>query len=65
VEAVETLTDVARHAPFRALPADQIDPSQWCEVLEPVSQLLRQNGIEIGYDDPNLERTGPEFGIAL
>jgi hypothetical protein len=50
VDAVDMLTDVARHTPFVALTADQIDRSQWCELLEPVTQLLRQHGIELDHD---------------
>jgi conjugative relaxase-like TrwC/TraI family protein len=66
VDAVETLTDVARHAPLLALTADQIDCSQWFELLEPVTQLLRQHGIELGHDRAmRRDVTGPELGIEL
>jgi hypothetical protein len=67
VDAVEALRDVARHAPLLALAADQIDRSQWCELLRPVTQLLRLNGIELDHYDRalGLDVTGPELGIEL
>ncbi len=66
VDAVDMLMDVARHTPFVALTGDQIDRSQWCELLEPVTQLLRRHGIELDHDrELDLDMTGPELSIDL
>ena len=66
MDAVETLTDVARHTPFVAVTADDIDRPQWFELLEPVTQLLRQHGIELDHDRAlGLDVTGPELSIDL
>ena len=39
-DAVETLNDVAQHAPGFALKQGEVDRTQWYELLDPVNQLL-------------------------
>jgi hypothetical protein len=65
--AVEVLTDSARQAPLLALHPGQVTRSQWTELLEPVTDLLRQRGIEEAPPDrdPTRRRTAPEVGIEL
>jgi hypothetical protein len=65
-EAVAVLTETARQAPLFALHPGEIDRSQWIELLEPLTDLLRQRGVEPpAIRDVALGRTAPELGIEL
>ena len=64
--AVEVLTETARQAPLFALHPGDIDRAQWTELLEPVTDLLRQRGIERpAIRDMSPGQTSPELGIEL
>ena len=64
--AVAVLTEAAQQAPLFALYPGEIDRSQWIELLGPVTDLLRQRGIEPpSLRDVPLGRTSPELGIEL
>ena len=64
--AVAVLTDVARNAPLFTLNPSDIDRSQWLDLLEPVTEMLRQRGVNRpDVRDVPLERTVPELGIEL
>jgi len=65
-DAVANLTEVAQQASYYRLDGDEISRAQWAELLEPVTELLRDRGIEL-IDDRQLEleREGPELGLGL
>jgi hypothetical protein len=63
---VTALTEAARQAPLFALHPGEIDRSQWIGLLEPVTDLLRQRGLEPpSLPDVSDGRTAPELGIEL
>ena len=62
--AIGDLTDIAQHAPYHSLDSNPISRTEWEQLLEPVTQLLRDQGIEPDLDQ-HLERRhpGPELGL--
>ncbi len=64
VDAIATLTDVARAAPVLSLSPGQIDQSQWRGLLDPLTELLHQRGLDLQPAEA-VELEGDDFGIEL
>ncbi|MDQ6696078.1 MAG: AAA family ATPase [Actinomycetota bacterium] len=62
--AIGELSDIAQRAPYHPLHPTQIGRTEWAELLEPVTQLLRTHGIELDVGE-HLERRGPDLGLGL
>jgi conjugative relaxase-like TrwC/TraI family protein len=62
--AVSTLTDAAGRAASLAINDGEIDRTQWFDALQPVTDLLRQRGIDRS-SDHEVERGDLELGIDL
>ncbi len=62
--AIGELSDIAQQAPYYPLDPNQIGRTEWGELLEPVTQLLRAHGIELDVGE-HLERRGPDLGLGL
>ena len=62
--AIGDLTDVARQAPSYPLDNNQISRTEWTELLEPVTQRLRDRGIELEVGH-HIERHHPGLDLGL
>ena len=63
--AAEVFADSARQAPAFSETPGEIDRSHWFELLEPIRDLLDQQGVTLLHDTRHLDRAGPDLGLEL